>query len=176
MDKTDADFAAGRIVPATTVRSEQAHAFVTARKGFCYLTIRFLGRNRELMRVRAYKIARVEKRDMRRLYPEVIFDWKKITEQLAEKREACRRYRTRPRRTASRRMREDEPLFGIYEPGTRTIFTNGIPSTLAGVGRLLDAVVQLDRKMAAPAPPERARSSTRPELKVVQGGKLPKPW
>lgn len=153
----------------------QAHAFVTARKGFCYLTIRFLGRNRELMRVRAYKIDPVEKRDMRRLYPEVIFDWKRITEQLAEKREACRRYRTRPRRTAGRRTREGEPLFGIYEPGTRTIFTNGIPSTLAGVGRLLDAVVQLDREMAAPAPPERARSSARPELKVVQSGKLPKP-
>ena len=152
-----------------------ANAFITARKGFCYLTIKFHGRNHEMMRIRAYKIDPDEKRHMRRLYPEVMFDWKKITEQLAEKREACRRYRIRPRRTTGRRTPEDEPLFGIYEPGTRTIFTNGIPSTLAGVGRLLDAIVQLDREMAAPAPPEHARSSARPELEAVQGGKLPKP-
>lgn len=152
-----------------------AHAFVTARKGFCYLTIRFPGCNRELMRIRAYKIDPVEKRDMRRLHPEVVFDWKKITGQLAEKREACRRYRTRPRRTAGRGSREDEPLFGVYEPGTRTIFTNGIPSTLAGVGRLLDGVVRMDRELAAPAPPKPVHRRVRSALQVVQGGKLPRP-
>ena len=152
-----------------------ANAFITARKGFCYLTIKFLGRNHEMMRIRAYKIDPDEKRHMRRLYPEVAFDWKKITQQLAEKREACRRYRTRPRKAAGRGSRDGDSLFGVYEPGTRTVYTNGIPSTLAGVGRLLDAVVQLDREMTAPAPPEHARSSARPELEAVQGGKLPKP-
>lgn len=127
----------------------KVQAFVTARKGFCYLTIRLFGRNRELMRIRAYKIDPVEKRDMRRLHPEVAFDWKKIMAQLAEKREACRRYRTRPRRRAGRGSAwEDERLFGVYEPGTRTIFTNGVPRTAAGVGRLLDAVLRLDREMA----------------------------
>ena len=33
-----------------------------------------------------------DKRDMRRLHPDVIFDWKKIAQQLAVKREECRRY------------------------------------------------------------------------------------
>ena len=154
---------------------EQAHAFVTARKGFCYLTIKFFGHNRELMRIRAYKIDPVEKRDMRRLHPEVVLDWKKITGQLALKREACRRYRIQPRRRAGRASREDEPLFSVYEPGTRTIFTNGVPSTLAGVGRLLNAVVQLDRELAAPAPPERARRPAGPKLRVIDGGKPAKP-
>ena len=156
---------------------KQAQAFITARKGFCYLTIRLFGRNRELMRIRAYKIDPVEKRDMRRLYPEVVFDWKKITEHLAEKREACRRYRTRGRRRAGGRdWREEEPLFGVYEPNTRTIFTNGVPSTLTGVGRLLDAVVHLDGELArVPAQPAPTRTRATPELKVVQGGKPPKP-
>lgn len=67
---------------------KQAQAFITARKGFCYLTVRRIGCNRELMRVCAYKIDPVKKRDMRRLYPEVAVDWRKITEQLAAKREA----------------------------------------------------------------------------------------
>ena len=79
-----------------------ANAFITARKGFCYLAIKLFGRHHEMMRIRGYKIDPDEKRQMRRLYPEVAFDWKKITEQLAEKRKACRRYRTRPRKKAGR--------------------------------------------------------------------------
>jgi len=153
-----------------------ANAFITARKGFCYLTIKFLGRNHEMMRIRGYKIDPDEKRQMRRLYPEVAFDWKKITQQLAEKREACRRYRTRPRKPTGRCSRDDEPLFGIYEPGTRTVFTSGVPSTAAGVGRLLDAVLQLDRELTD-APPllDPVRSPAKLDLMVVQGGKSSKP-
>jgi hypothetical protein len=125
---------------------KQAHAFVTARKGFCYLTVRLFGRHHHMMRIRAYRIEPDEKRQMRRLYPEVAFDWKKITEQLAEKREACRRYRTRPRRRAGRGgAREDGPLLGIFEPATRTVLTNGVPSTASGRARV--------RTSSAPKPP-----------------------
>ena len=149
-----------------------ANAFVTARKGFCYLTIKVFGRNHEMMRIRAYKIEPDEKRHMRRLYPDVAFNWKKITEQLAAKREACRRYRTRSRRTVSRSGRDDEPLFGVYEPSTRTIFTNGVPSTLAGMGRLLDAVLQLDCRPVKPLPPpDPTCTPVKPALNVVRGGK-----
>jgi hypothetical protein len=153
-----------------------ANAFITARKGFCYLTVKLFGRHHEMMRIRGYKIDPDEKRQMRRLYPEVAFDWKKITQQLAEKREACRRYRTRPRKQAGRGARDDGPLFGIYEPGRRTVYTNGIPSTAAGVGRLLDVILQLDRKLTdAPPPPQPVRRAPRPGLVLVQSGKSPKP-
>ena len=46
-----------------------ANAFVTARKGFCCLTIKLFSRNHEMMRIRAYKVDADEKRQMRRLYP-----------------------------------------------------------------------------------------------------------
>lgn len=46
---------------------KQAQAFVTARKRFSHLTIRFLSHNRELMYIRAYKIDPVEAPDMRRV-------------------------------------------------------------------------------------------------------------
>ncbi len=159
-----------------TIR-KPANAFVTARKGFCYLTIKSFGRNHEMMRVRAYEIEPDEKRHMRRLYPDVAFDWKKITQQLAEKREDCRRYRTRPRKAAGRSaLRNGEPVFGIYEPGTRTIYTNGIPSTAAGVGRLLDAIIQLDRERSdTPSPQNAIRKPVEPGPVLVQDGKLPKP-
>jgi len=88
---------------------KQSSAFVTARKGFCYLTIKYGGRNVETMRIRKYTLDVDEKRHMRRLYPEVVFDWKKITQQLAEKREACRRYRSRRRR----------PDTAIWAPASR---------------------------------------------------------
>ena len=65
-----------------------SNAFVTARKSFCYLTIKHFGRHHDMMRIRGYKLDADEKRQMRRLYPEVAFDWKRITQQLAEKREA----------------------------------------------------------------------------------------
>jgi len=135
-----------------------ANAFIKARKGFCYLTVKLFGRHHEMMRIRGYKIDPDEKRQMRRLYQEVAFDWKGITQQLAEKREDCRRYRTRPRKPAGRGSRDDGPLFGIYEPGTRTVFTNGVPSTAAGAGRLLDAILRLDRELTdASSRPEPVR-------------------
>jgi hypothetical protein len=82
------------------------------------------------MRIRNYKIDADDKRHMRRLYPEVAFDWKKITQQLAEKREACRRYRSRRRSpdTASH-SRGSEPLFyGVYKTDPRTVYVNDVPS------------------------------------------------
>src|SRR5208337_4536073 len=45
------------------------NAFITARKGFCYLTIKSFGRNHGMMRIRNYKIDAEEKRHMRRLRP-----------------------------------------------------------------------------------------------------------
>jgi len=156
---------------------KQSNAFITARKGFCYLTIKSFGRNHEMMRVRSYKIDAEEKRDMRRLYPDVAFDWKKITQQLAEKREACRRYRSRRRRPdTARHPGASEPFYGVYEPGTRTIYTNGVPSTVAGVGALLDAILQMDRGLQdAPPPPEPGRSRTKPNLTLVKNSGLAKP-
>jgi hypothetical protein len=41
---------------------------------------------------------------MRRLYPDVAFDWKKIAQQLAEKRKVCRRYRSRRRNPDTTRL------------------------------------------------------------------------
>ena len=154
-----------------------ANAFITTRKGFCYLTIKFLGRNHEMMRIRGYKIDPDEKRHMRRLYPEVAFDWKTITQQLAKKREACQRYRTRPRKLASSNStRAREPLYGVYEPDSRTVYTNDIPLTAAGVGRLLDALLQIDRELTKiPSLSEPVRSPAKPDLMVVQGGKSFKP-
>ena len=154
-----------------------SNAFVTARKGFCYLTIKHFGRHHDMMRIRAYKLDADEKRHMRRLYPEVAFDWKRITQQLAEKREACRRYRSRSRRPAgSSPARGCEPLYGVYEPGSRTVYVNGVPSTAAGVGRLLDTLLQLDReRVSAHTPPEPACSPAEPPLALVQNGRFLKP-
>ncbi len=77
---------------------------------------------------------------MRRLYPDILFDWKKITAQLAEKREVCRRYRTKGR-TAPRRR---EPFYGVVDPFSRTVFVND-PTNIAGVGALLDAILLEER-------------------------------
>ncbi len=69
-------------------------------------------------------------------------DWKKITEQPAEKRDACRRYRPRRRNPdTARHSRDSEAFYGVYEPATRTIYTNGVPSTAACVDALLDAIL-----------------------------------
>ncbi len=153
-----------------------ANAFIKARKGFCYLTVKLFGRHHEMMRIRGYKIDPDEKRQMRRLYPDVAFDWKGITQQLAEKREDCRRYRTRPRKPAGRGARDDGPMFGVYEPGTCTVYTNGIPSTAAGVGRLLDAILRLDRELVdAPSLPDPVQEPLELGLSAVQDGKPSKP-
>jgi hypothetical protein len=173
-----ADTASGRKAkggtPSMKVTSRKpANAFATARKGFCYLTIKSFGRNHEMMRIRAYKIEPDEKRHMRRLYPDVTFDWKKITQQLAEKREDCRRYRSRRQGAAARRASWDhEPVLGVYEPSTRTIYASGIPSSTAGIGRLLDAIVQLDRERSGtPFPQGTIRKPAEPGPVLAQDGK-----
>lgn len=71
------------------MKTKQGSAFITTKKGFCYLTIKDARRNYLILRVRQYTITPEEKRHMRRLYPDILFDWKNITAQLAEKREVC---------------------------------------------------------------------------------------
>ncbi|NOT53523.1 MAG: hypothetical protein HOP18_02855 [Deltaproteobacteria bacterium] len=46
--------------------AKQGAAFITTRKGFCYLTIKYNRRNFPLMRIRKYTIKAEEKRRMRR--------------------------------------------------------------------------------------------------------------
>jgi hypothetical protein len=117
-------------------------AFVTARKGVCYLTVRIGRRNFHIMRIYHYTIDAQDKRDMRRLHPDVAFDWKKIAGQLAEKREACRRYRSRRQKRPSR---DRESFSAMYDPSTRAIYADGMPSTAGGAAALLDAVLSIDR-------------------------------
>ena len=128
-----------------------------------------------MTRIRKYALDADEKRHMRRLYPEVAFDWKKITQQLAEKREACRRYRSRRRNLdTARRPSASEPFCGVYKSGTRTVYVNSIPSSAAGVGALLDAVLQIDRSLEAPAASlEPVRKRTKPSpTPTKNSGKL----
>jgi hypothetical protein len=125
---------------------KKGSAFITTRKGFCYLTVKCNRRNFTVMRIRNYTLDAHDKRYMRRLYPDVVFDWKKIARQLAEKREACRRYRSRRRSSDTARIpRAREPFCGVYDPGTRTVYVND-PSDLGGVGALLDAMLHIDRR------------------------------
>ena len=124
------------------MKSKPPTAFITTRKGFCYLTIRESRQNFDLMRIRKYTLDAEDKRDMRRLYPDVTFDWKKITQQLAEKREVCRSYRSR-RQPARRAQQPREPFFAVYEPGTRTVYASGIDGSFA----LLDALLQMDSRL-----------------------------
>jgi hypothetical protein len=130
---------------------KQKNAFVTSRKGFCYLTIKSVRQNHDMMRIRNYTLEAEDKRRMRRLYPDVIFDWKKIAQQLAEKREVCRRYRSRKRSSGTSRMEQvREPFYGVYDPSTRTVYVNDV-----GMGiPMLDAVLRLDPTLGLP--PSRA--------------------
>jgi hypothetical protein len=152
------------------------NAFITARKGFCYLTIKSFGRIHEMMRIRNYKLDADDKRHMRQLYPDVAFDWKKITQQLAEKREACRRYRSRrrsPRSTSH--SRGSDAFYGVYEPGTRTVYVNDVPSSAAGVGALLDAILRIDRTLQdAPSPLDALGGGANPRPKLGENGSRPK--
>jgi hypothetical protein len=102
-------------------------------------------RNFDLMRIRQYTIDAQGKRDMRRLHLDIAFDWKKIARQLAEKREACRGYRSRrqTKRRAERIPRES--FYGVADPRTRTVYVND-PSNIAGVGALLDALISGDTR------------------------------
>ena len=153
------------------------NAFITARKGFCYLTIKSFGRNHEMMRIRSYTLDADDKRHMRRLYPDVVFDWKKITQQLAEKRETCRRYRSRRRspRSASH-ARGSDAFYGVYEPGSRTVYVNDVPSSAAGVGALLDAILRIDRTLQdAPSPLDAPGAGANPWPELGDNGSRPKP-
>jgi hypothetical protein len=117
---------------------KRSSGFVTTKKGVCYLTVKIGRENFTLMRIYNYTIDAQDKRDMRRLHPDVHFDWKKITRQLAEKREVCRRYRSR-RRTV-RTPRVHEPFYGVFDPVERTVYVND-PDNIAGTAALLDAIL-----------------------------------
>jgi hypothetical protein len=82
---------------------------------------------------------------MRRLHPDITFDWKKIARQLAEKREVCRQYRARRRAVRVPRYRTREPFYGVFEPHTRSVYVND-PDNIAGVGALLDAILARERE------------------------------
>ena len=123
---------------ATVVPQNRRSAFVTTKKGVCYLTVTIGREHYPLMRIYRYTIDAQDKRDMRRLHPDVDFDWKKITRQLAEKREICRLYRSR--RRTPHIPREREPFYGVFEPHTRTVYVND-PDNIAGVGALLDTIL-----------------------------------
>ncbi len=123
----------------------KGNAFVTSRKGFCYLTVKIGRRNFDIMKIRQYTIDAQDKRDMRRLHPEIDFDWKKSGKQLAQKREVCREYRSSRQRKARSRRTPREPFYGVVDPHTRTVYVND-PSNMAGMGALLDAIIAGDRR------------------------------
>jgi hypothetical protein len=127
---------------------KQGRAFVTTKKGVCYLTIKIGRENFPIMRIRQYTIDAQDKRDMRRLHPDIAFDWKKIARQLAEKREVCRQYRSRRRPARVPRYRAREPFYGVFEPHTRSVYVND-PDNIAGVGALLDALLARERGEAS---------------------------
>jgi hypothetical protein len=125
--------------PRAVVPRKQGTAFVTSKKGVCYLTITIGRRHFPIMRIRQYTIDAQDKREMRRLHPDVAFDWKKIARQLAEKREVCRQYRSR-RRTPRDTHLPREPFSGVIDPLARTVYVND-PTNLTGVGVLLDHLI-----------------------------------
>ena len=124
---------------------KQPAAFVTARKGFCYLTQKYGRRNFHMMRIRNYTLDAQDKRDMRRLYKDIVFDWKKIARQLAEKREACRCYRSR-RRTPARLGHAHKPLYAVFDPAMRAVYAEE-PSSAEDTAALLDAILSIDRTL-----------------------------
>ena len=65
---------------------------------------------------------------------------------MAEKREACRRYRSRRRTSGTARLpRTREPLYAVYDPITRTVYADG-----EDAGALLEAVLSIDRTLGTP--------------------------
>jgi hypothetical protein len=157
----------------TTMGHQRGSAFITTKKGFCYLTIKSGGHNYHIMRIRAYTIDADDKRHMRRLYPDVVFDWKKVVGQLAEKREVCRVYRSRRRPADTiRPVHAREPLYGFFEPGTRTVYVSGLPSNITEAGKLLDVVLNteqgiMDGPDSLPPSSENCRGS-KPRLRLVK--------
>ncbi len=121
-----------------------------------------------MMRIRNYKLDAEEQAPHAPAVPEVAFDWTEITRQLAVKREACRRYRSRRRslRSASH-SRGSDAFYGVYEPGSRTVYVDDVPSSAAGVGALLDAILRIDRTfqdIASPLDAPGAGANPWPEL------------
>lgn len=115
---------------------KQGSAFITSRKGFCYLTIKIGRSNFDIMRIRKYTLEPQDKRDVRRRYPDYLFDWKKINQQLTEKREVCRAYRSK-----RRSPRNTEPgVMVSYDPMTRTVYASDANIPLA----LLDAILEME--------------------------------
>jgi hypothetical protein len=123
---------------AAVAPQKRRRAFVTTKKGVCYLTVKISREHCHLMRIYNYTIAAQNKRDLRRRHPDVDFDWQNITRQLAEKRAVCRRYRARRRTSRAPRMRE--PFYGVIDPIERTVYVND-PSNIAGTAALLDAII-----------------------------------
>jgi hypothetical protein len=117
---------------------KRSRAFVTTKQGVCYLTVKSGQVYFQIMRIRHYTIDADDKRRMRRLHPDIDFDWKKIASQLAEKREVCRRYRSR-RRTA-RAPRVHELFYGVFDPIERAVYMND-PTNIAGMSAMLDAII-----------------------------------
>jgi hypothetical protein len=138
------------------VQRERHTAFISTKKGFCYLTSKIGRRNYPLMRIRNYTLDAQDKRDMRRLHPDVSFDWEKIARQLTEKREACRRYRSRRRAsTPARAAHVSGGFYGAYDPGTGTVYADG---DMKYALPLLDAILQRDRArqpLASPVSPNK---------------------
>jgi hypothetical protein len=91
------------------------------------------------MRIRRYTIDAEDKRQMRRLHPDIAFDRKKIGHQLAEKRDVCRQYRSK-RHSARRPGLPREPFYGVVDPLARTVYVNS-PTNIRGVGALLDRMM-----------------------------------
>ena len=125
-------------MPPAVAPQKRRRAFVTSKKGVCYLAVKSGRVHFQIMRICHYTIDADDKRRMRRLHPDVDFDWKHITRQLAEKREVCLRYRSR-RRTA-RVPRVREPFYGVFDPVERAVYVND-PSNITGMGALLDAII-----------------------------------
>jgi hypothetical protein len=123
------------------MKRKQSTAFITTRKGFCYLTVKVGRSNCNIMRIRSYTLEPQDKRDMRRLYPDTLFDWKKINQQLAEKREVCRAYRSKRQTSRSTERTSDPFVMVSYAPRSRTIYASDTGNSLA----LLDAVLHIER-------------------------------
>lgn len=107
---------------------KQSSAFVTTRKGFCYLTVKVGRSNSNIMRIRNYTLTPQDKRDMRRLYPDYLFDWKKISQQLTEKREVCRAYRSRRQTPRSTERAHQSLLSWCLMTQGRARFTHPTPA------------------------------------------------
>jgi hypothetical protein len=120
------------------VPRKQGEAFVSSKKGVCSQTITIGRRHFPIMRIHQYTIDAQDKRDMRRLHPDIVFDWKKIARQLAEKQEVCRQYRSKRRTRRPRLPRE--PFYGVIDPFRSTVYVND-PTNLTGVGALLDRLM-----------------------------------